>query len=73
MAQNVALLDYGAGNLHSLGKALERGGARVTVTALLPEGLERVVIEPSARIPHTRWSVDGEPLKRDRRQTVELD
>ena len=29
----VALLDYGAGNLHSLGKALERGGARVSVTA----------------------------------------
>jgi imidazole glycerol-phosphate synthase subunit HisH len=31
-ALDVALLDYGAGNLHSLGKALERGGARVTVT-----------------------------------------
>ena len=30
---DVALLDYGAGNLHSLGKALELGGARVTVTA----------------------------------------
>ena len=30
---NVALLDYGAGNLHSLGKALELGGARVRVTA----------------------------------------
>ena len=29
----VALLDYGAGNLHSLGKALEKGGARVTVTS----------------------------------------
>ena len=29
----VALLDYGAGNLHSLGKALERGGAGVEVTA----------------------------------------
>jgi len=30
---NVALFDYGAGNLHSLGKALEAEGARVTVTA----------------------------------------
>jgi len=28
----VALFDYGAGNLHSLGKALERGGAEVEVT-----------------------------------------
>ncbi len=28
----VALLDYGAGNLHSLAKGLEAGGARVTVT-----------------------------------------
>ena len=30
---SVALLDYGAGNLHSLGKALERGGATVSVTS----------------------------------------
>ncbi len=30
---NVALFDYGAGNLHSLGKALEEAGARVTVTS----------------------------------------
>jgi glutamine amidotransferase len=29
---NVALLDYGAGNLHSLQKALEAGGAAVAVT-----------------------------------------
>ena len=29
---NVALFDYGAGNLHSLGKALGGAGARVTVT-----------------------------------------
>jgi glutamine amidotransferase len=29
---NVALFDYGAGNLHSLGKALERAGATVDVT-----------------------------------------
>ncbi len=29
---NVALFDYGVGNLHSLGKALEGAGARVEVT-----------------------------------------
>ena len=29
----VALFDYGAGNLHSLGKALESAGAAVTVTS----------------------------------------
>lgn len=29
---NVALFDYGAGNLHSLGKALERAGATVEIT-----------------------------------------
>ena len=29
---NVALFDYGAGNLHSLAKALERGSARVSIT-----------------------------------------
>jgi len=30
---NIALYDYGAGNLHSLAKALEGAGARVTVTS----------------------------------------
>jgi glutamine amidotransferase len=30
---NVRLFDYGAGNLHSLAKALERGGASVAITA----------------------------------------
>lgn len=30
---NVALVDYGTGNLHSLAKALEAGGARVAVAA----------------------------------------
>jgi glutamine amidotransferase len=33
MTLAVALLDYGAGNLHSLAKALELGGARVQVTS----------------------------------------
>lgn len=32
-ALRVALFDYGAGNLHSLGKALEGGGADVRVTS----------------------------------------
>jgi imidazole glycerol-phosphate synthase subunit HisH len=35
----VALFDYGAGNLHSLKKGLERGGARVVVTADWSEAL----------------------------------
>jgi glutamine amidotransferase len=35
----IALFDYGAGNLHSLGKALEGAGAQVTVTADWPEAL----------------------------------
>jgi glutamine amidotransferase len=34
----VAIVDYGAGNLHSVRRALERAGARVAVTAD-PEGL----------------------------------
>jgi len=38
---NVALFDYGAGNLHSLVKALERGGAGVAVTADWDEALDR--------------------------------
>jgi glutamine amidotransferase len=36
---NVALFDYGAGNLHSLGKALEGAGARVRVTSDWGEAL----------------------------------
>jgi glutamine amidotransferase len=38
---NVALFDYGAGNLHSLSKALERAGARVHITADWADALER--------------------------------
>ena len=37
---HVALFDYGAGNLHSLGKGLEAGGARVTVTSDWDEALK---------------------------------
>lgn len=39
MSLAVALLDYGAGNLHSLAKALELGGARVRVTSDWDEAL----------------------------------
>jgi glutamine amidotransferase len=35
----IALFDYGAGNLHSLGKALEAAGARITVTSDWAEAL----------------------------------
>lgn len=37
----VALFDYGTGNLHSLGKALEAGGARVRMTDSWPEALSQ--------------------------------
>jgi glutamine amidotransferase len=37
---NVALFDYGAGNLHSLGKALEAAGVTVTVTSDWGEALQ---------------------------------
>lgn len=36
---NIALIDYGTGNLHSLVKALERGGARVRVEQQLDRAL----------------------------------
>ncbi|MEX2526578.1 MAG: imidazole glycerol phosphate synthase subunit HisH [Gemmatimonadota bacterium] len=38
---HLALFDYGAGNLHSLQKGLEAGGARVTVTQDWNEALAR--------------------------------
>ncbi len=38
---HVALFDYGAGNLHSLKKGLEAGGARVTITTDWDEALDR--------------------------------
>jgi hypothetical protein len=46
--------------------------ATVTVTALLADGVDEIVLEPSARIPRTRWVVEGEAIDRDRRRTVEL-
>lgn len=44
----------------------------VTVTGLLPAGLDQVVLEPSARVPRTRWVVDGTTIERDRRRTLTL-
>jgi glutamine amidotransferase len=43
---HVALFDYGAGNLHSLAKGLEAGGARVTATSDWSEalGLDALVL-----------------------------
>ena len=38
---HLALFDYGAGNLHSLRKGLEAGGARVTVTSNWDDALSR--------------------------------
>lgn len=38
---DIALFDYGVGNLHSLGKALEEGGATVHVTDDWAEALSR--------------------------------
>lgn len=53
--------------------ALKRGDtAAVTVTALLPEGLDQVVLEPSARVPATVWDVDGTTYKLDRRRTLRV-
>jgi hypothetical protein len=44
--------------------------ATVTVTALLPAGLDHLDLEPAARIPATRWSVNGRIYDRDRRRSV---
>ena len=38
---NVALFDYGVGNLHSLGKALEDGGADLCITSDWGEALDQ--------------------------------
>ncbi|MBX3315176.1 MAG: DUF4012 domain-containing protein [Actinobacteria bacterium] len=42
----------------------------VHVSARLPDGLDRLVVEPTARLPETVWTVDGESLEADRRRTV---
>jgi hypothetical protein len=46
--------------------------AEVVVRALLPEGVDQVTLEPSARVEPTAWTVDGVDLGRDRRRTVSL-
>ena len=52
---------------------LKRGeSVEVTVTAVLPRSLDEVSIEPSARIPRTRWVVDGKQFAVERRRTVTL-
>jgi glutamine amidotransferase len=72
---NVALFDYGAGNLHSLGKALEGAGATVRVTADWQEALslDALVLPgvgafgaaaaalPADRAPVRRALADGMP------------
>lgn len=53
--------------------ALRRGDtAVVEVSALLPEGLRSVVLEPSARVPPTVWEVDGTTYELDRRRTLRV-
>lgn len=44
----------------------------VKVTGVLARGDDTVVIEPAARIPGTRWTVDGRTFDADRRRTVQL-
>lgn len=53
--------------------ALERGeSAEVEVQATLPEGVDQVRIEPSARISPTKWTAEGTSFEIDRRRTVTL-
>jgi len=68
-------LNGGDGPTHVLGADLivRRGQtATVTITADLPPGLRQLELEPSARIPGTKWSLNGTNLGRDRRRTVEI-
>ena len=44
----------------------------VTVTAVLPEGLRQLTIEPTARIPRTRWTVDGADVEKAGRTVVAI-
>ncbi len=64
----VALFDYGAGNLHSLGKALEAAGAQVTVTSDWGEalGLDALVLPGVGAFGHAAAALpaDRAPLRR---------
>lgn len=42
----------------------------IHVRARLPEGIARLVVEPSARIPETAWVTNGVAQESDRRRTV---
>ncbi|MCU1452200.1 MAG: hypothetical protein JWN46_346 [Acidimicrobiales bacterium] len=48
-------------------------GQRMTLTArfTLPAEVRSLVIEPAARAPTLRWTVDGKTYERDRRRTIE--
>jgi hypothetical protein len=46
--------------------------ATVTVNAVLPPTVQRITLEPTARVPRSSWQVLGETYDRDRRRTVEL-
>ena len=48
------------------------GRTTVVVRATIPADLDQLVLEPSARIPPTRWTVRSDALDRDRRRTIEL-
>ena len=65
---NVALFDYGAGNLHSLGKALEAAGTQVTVTSEWTEALalDALVLPGVGAFGHAAAALptDRTPLRR---------
>jgi len=65
---NVALFDYGAGNLHSLGKALEAAGTQVTVTSDWGEALrlDALVLPGVGAFGHAAAALpaDRTPLRR---------
>ncbi|MGA1213503.1 MAG: imidazole glycerol phosphate synthase subunit HisH, partial [Solirubrobacterales bacterium] len=63
---SVALLDYGMGNLHSVGKALEVAGAEV-VTTSDPDALDRadgLVLPGVGAFPRAMERLDGLGLDR---------
>ncbi len=67
----IALAAGGEINIRELQPRMRLLG-KLTVTAVLPAGVDAVTLEPSARIGRTRWTIDGTAIGRDRRQTVAL-
>lgn len=52
---------------------IPRGGTTtVTITFDLPRAWQEIMVLPSARVPHTRWVVDGQELNPRRPVEVEL-